>query len=209
MLAAQICCHKLVNVCVHICIITYLGHYRPQHELVPYVHNMRQRSHPRCCTAALQFDEVKRTDTEVEVRVSINRNNPHPLLSAIHQPKVEVTCRGMLPLTAAVSFDLPYNVSTKHFFSICPIAADRSRLFYTHIRNFARVPLLDTFAAKSMKYVAGQDQWIIERLRPDLIEKEISLGQDLAQIEFRKLRSRYIKEGRGIPAEFATERIDY
>lgn len=127
----------------------------------------------------LQYNYVTRDHREVKLSVTINRANPHPLLTPIHVPQVEVIAGAILPMSTHVAYELPHNVLTMHYFALLPLGADRTRLFHAHLRNFAKTPVLDVVAARAMTYVAGQDRDIIESLVPYDVHTEVSLRQDI------------------------------
>jgi len=50
-------------------------------------------------------------------------------------------------------------------------------------------------AERAMLKILNEDKDVVERLRPDLIDKEYSVRADLPQLHFRKLRQSWIDLG--------------
>lgn len=48
---------------------------------------------------------------------------------------------------------------------------------------------------------------MVEKLRPDMLQREISVKADLPQMAFRKLRQEYIDMGYGVLPEGAAQRF--
>lgn len=48
---------------------------------------------------------------------------------------------------------------------------------------------------------------MVEKLRPDMLQREISVKADLPQMAFRKLRQEYVDMGYGVLPEAAAQRF--
>ena len=55
--------------------------------------------------------------------------------------------------------------------------------------------------------ILTEDKAMVEKLRPDMLQREISVKADLPQMAFRKLRQEYIDMGYGVLPEGAAQRF--
>jgi hypothetical protein len=53
----------------------------------------------------------------------------------------------------------------------------------------------DDYARAQMFKILGEDKVMVEKLRPEALEHEFSLGPDGPQVAFRKLRDEWVKMG--------------
>jgi len=125
-------------------------------------------------------------------------NKPvNPLWEFTSVPEVEVTAKAMLPSTSVISFTLGAGVSFITFVNTVPIDENRSVNRYSLIRNRFALDFLDPVAEDAMRKIFSEDQAMVELLRPDLLEREISVNADTVQTLFGKLRQEYIDLGYG------------
>jgi len=125
-------------------------------------------------------------------------NKPvNPLWEFTSVPEVDVTAKAMLPSTSVISFTLGAGVSFITFVNTVPIDEHRSVNRYSLIRNRFAMEFLDPLADDAMRKIFSEDKAMVELLRPDLLEREISVNADSVQTLFGKLRQEYIDLGYG------------
>ena len=142
-----------------------------------------------------QFGSAVQTADGVEVSVTISRADPNPILAPFHVPHVTATAGAKLPMQAYTFFTLPNGTTNMNYHALLPLAPDRTRWFWSHIRNYATTPALDFIANIAMRTVVQQDTDIIEALQPFSVEQEVSMGSDKLQLEWRRLRAKLLAEG--------------
>jgi len=108
---------------------------------------------------------------------------------------VPVTARAFLPSTSAVTIELAHGVSMITFVNTVPISETRSINRFCLIRNFLGWDGFDDYARNQMFKILGEDKVMVEKLRPDALDFEYSLGPDGPQVAFRKLRDEWVKMG--------------
>lgn len=108
---------------------------------------------------------------------------------------VPVTARAFLPSTSAVTIELAHGVSMITFVNTVPITETRSINRFCLIRNFLGWDGFDDYARSQMFKILGEDKVMVEKLRPDALDFEYSLGPDGPQVAFRKLRDEWVKMG--------------
>lgn len=69
------------------------------------------------------------------------------------------------------------------------------------IRNFAGWEGFNGYARNAMFKILGEDKVMVEKLTPERLAAEFSLGPDAPQIAFRKLRQEWIDMGYGVLPE--------
>jgi phenylpropionate dioxygenase-like ring-hydroxylating dioxygenase large terminal subunit len=120
---------------------------------------------------------------------------------------VPVLARAMLPSTSSITIRLGAGVSMVTFVSTVPIDEKRAVNRFCLVRNFAGFSGFDGWARRAMFKILGEDKAMIERLNPERLRREFSLGPDAPQVAFRKLRQEWVDLGyatrRGIGASAA------
>lgn len=145
---------------------------------------------------------VKETEADawgVTSMFSLTNKPVNALWSFTAVPEVVVTAKAMLPSTSVISFTLGAGVSFITFVNTVPINEHRSVNRYALIRNKFNADLFDPIAADAMRKILGEDKVMVEQLRPELLEQEISVRADAIQTKFSKLRQEYIDLGYGVP----------
>ncbi|KAI8463019.1 MAG: hypothetical protein J3K34DRAFT_159529 [Monoraphidium minutum] len=110
---------------------------------------------------------------------------------------VPVTAKAMLPSTSAVTIELAHGVSMITFVNTVPISENKSVNRFCLIRNFMGWEGFDDYARAQMFKILGEDKVMVERLRPEALEREYSLAPDGPQVAFRKLRDEWMAMGYG------------
>lgn len=80
-----------------------------------------------------------------------------------------------------------------------PISETKSINRFALIRNFGGWEGFDSYARGQMFKILGEDRAMVERLRPDQLEREYSLAPDGPQVAFRKLRDEWVRLGYASP----------
>jgi len=62
-------------------------------------------------------------------------------------------------------------------------------------------------SAGRARRILSEDKAMVEELRPDMLQREISVKADLPQMAFRKLRQEYVDMGYGVLPEAAAQRF--
>jgi len=116
--------------------------------------------------------------------------------------EVHVTAKAFLPSTSAISFTLGNGLSFTTFVNTTPISPDKSINRFALVRHLDldkigifNADIFDMWAERAMLKILNEDKDVVERLRPDLIDKEYSVRADLPQLHFRKLRQSWIDLG--------------
>jgi phenylpropionate dioxygenase-like ring-hydroxylating dioxygenase large terminal subunit len=108
---------------------------------------------------------------------------------------VPVKARAMLPSTSSITIKLGAGVSMVTFVSTVPIDNKRAVNRFCLVRNFAGFSGFDGWARRAMFKILGEDKAMIERLQPERLRREFSLGPDAPQVAFRKLRQEWVDLG--------------
>ena len=74
-------------------------------------------------------------------------------------------------------------------------------------RWFVSPELCEAERAHGAHRILTEDKAMVEKLRPDMLQREISVKADLPQMAFRKLRQEYIDMGYGVLPEGAAQRF--
>ena len=114
---------------------------------------------------------------------------------------INITAIAMLPCTSVIAFELTGGLKMITFVSTVPLTAGTSMNRFALIRNFAHAPQLDDFVRRSMEKILTQDKAVVEKLRVDLMDREVSVRSDLPQVAFRKLRHNHIARGPGFSTD--------
>ncbi|XRB04966.1 rieske domain-containing protein [Pycnococcus provasolii] len=109
--------------------------------------------------------------------------------------EISITAIAMLPCTSVIAFELRGGLRMITFVSTVPLTATTSVNRYALIRNFAHAPQLDDYVRRSMESILTEDKAVVEQLRADLMDQEVSVRSDLPQVAFRKLRNAHIARG--------------
>lgn len=131
-----------------------------------------------CVPRPLQFGASTQQSDGVECTVTIHRADPNPLLQPIHVPHVTAIAGAKLPMSAYTHFSLPNSATNGNYHALLPLGPDRTRWFWSHLRNYATAPALDFIARIAMNAVVQQDADIIHALQPFAVGQEVSLGSD-------------------------------
>ena len=139
-------------------------------------------------------------------------------------PEVTVTAKAFLPSTSMITFTLGQGLSFTTVVNTVPVSTTKTVNRFALVRNLSwdstgtfNADVWDSWARKAMLRILGEDKVMVERLRPDLLQREFSVRADLPQVEFRKLRQQWIDLGwvkRSEPAVWeggldATGRVQY
>jgi len=108
---------------------------------------------------------------------------------------VPVVARAMLPSTSSVQIALARGVSMITFVNTVPIDERRAVNRFCLVRNFALSKVFDGQARRAMHKILEEDKVMVERVRPDRVRREYSLGPDAPQVAFRKLRQEWVDLG--------------
>ncbi|KAK9837299.1 hypothetical protein WJX81_004912 [Elliptochloris bilobata] len=131
-------------------------------------------------------------------------------------PEVHVTAKALLPSTSVIAFTLGNGLSFTTFVNTVPINEHRTVNRFALIRRLdvdaigARVFNMDAWdriARQAMIRILSEDKAMVEELRPDMLQREISVKADLPQMAFRKLRQEYVDMGYGVLPEAAAQRF--
>jgi phenylpropionate dioxygenase-like ring-hydroxylating dioxygenase large terminal subunit len=160
---------------------------------IHYLHNdsFGNSEKPRIDGMATQRDSCFSVSAEFEIH-----NKPVSKLwewTAVES--VPVKAKAMLPSTSSITIKLGAGVSMVTFVSTVPINAKRAVNRFCLVRNFAGFSGFDSWARRAMFKILGEDKAMIERLQPERLRREFSLGPDAPQVAFRKLRQEWVDLG--------------
>ncbi|KAF8056873.1 ddmC [Scenedesmus sp. PABB004] len=137
----------------------------------------------------------------VEARFSIHNKPVSALWDWTAVESVPVTAKAMLPSSSAITIQLGAGVSMITFVNTVPISENRSVNRFCLIRNFAGWEGFDGYARRAMMKILGEDKVMVERLTPERLGREFSLGPDAPQVAFRALRQEWVDMGYAVPPE--------
>lgn len=115
-------------------------------------------------------------------------------------PQVFITARACLPSTSIISFTLGAGLSFTTFVNTVPVDDNKSVNRFALIRKLGNNKIInglfnwsgfDHIAVRAMHKILAEDKLMVENLRPDMLDSEISIRPDMLQIQFRKLRKEY------------------
>lgn len=130
-------------------------------------------------------------------------------------PEVHILARAFVPSSSFIAFRLAHGLEFVTFVNTVPIDANRTVNIYALARKWSgdptgfvfNMPLWDTFADSAMQRIQGEDRVILDKVRPDLLDREFSLAPDMAQVAFRKMRQEFVQRGFWEPNEVDARRI--
>lgn len=148
------------------------------------------------------LDMTTSRDTfHVEANFSIHNKPVSKLWEWTAVESVPVVAKAMLPSSSAITIQLGAGVRMITFVNTVPISENKCINRFALVRNFAGWDGFDGWARKAMFKILGEDKVMVEKLTPERLEAEFSLGPDAPQVAFRKLRQEWIDMGYGVPPE--------
>ena len=116
-------------------------------------------------------------------------------------PEVHVTARAMLPSSSVITFTLARGLSFSTVVNTTPIDEHRTVNRFALVRKLAvdpvgaamfNWPVWDGVARQAMLKILGQDKVMVEQLRPECLDREVSVRADMIQVAFRRLRQAWL-----------------
>ncbi|WIA21123.1 hypothetical protein OEZ85_005438 [Tetradesmus obliquus] len=137
----------------------------------------------------------------VEAQFSIHNKPVSKMWDWTAVDSVPVTAKAMLPSSSAITIQLGGGVRMITFVNTVPISENRCVNRFALVRNFAGWEGFDGYARNAMFKILGEDKVMVEKLTPERLSHEFSLGPDAPQVAFRALRQEWIDMGYGVPPE--------
>ncbi|KAF6263226.1 hypothetical protein COO60DRAFT_1267627 [Scenedesmus sp. NREL 46B-D3] len=142
----------------------------------------------------------------VEAQFSIHNKPVNKMWDWTAVDSVPVTAKAMLPSSSAITIQLGSGVKMITFVNTVPISENRCVNRFALVRNFAGWEGFDGYARNAMFKILGEDKVMVEKLTPERLSHEFSLGPDAPQVAFRALRQEWVDMGYAVPPESSRPR---
>lgn len=100
----------------------------------------------------------------------------------------------VLPSNSFIEFRMPFGFKTVVFGCVMPVNQDNSVIRYCVMRNIMPFAWADPFFQSTVSSILQQDKDILEVLKPEATNFEVSSQFDAPQLAFRRMRKKHMEQ---------------